>query len=51
MLAKDFEIGDKLKHINGNVFTIIEINGFKYFKNNDSDTFKYIDDCMILYKI
>ncbi|HID0767981.1 TPA: hypothetical protein ACXDAZ_002510 [Clostridium botulinum] len=51
MLAKNFEIGDKLKHINGDILTIVKINEFKYFENNDGDTFKYIDDYMIFYKI
>lgn len=51
MLAKDFKIGDRFKHINGDILEIVEIDGFKYFKNSNGDTFKYIDECNIFYKL
>lgn len=51
MLARDCKIGDKFKHINCEVITVVEIDGFKFFENSEGDTFKYIDDSLILYKL
>ena len=51
MLASNYKIGSKFKHINCGVIEVVEIDEFNYFKNEDGDTFKYIDDSMILYEI
>ena len=51
MLARDYKIGDKFKHINCEVITVVEIDGFKFFENSEGDTFNYIDDSLIFYKL
>lgn len=51
MLASNYKIGDKFKHINCGIITVVEIDGFNFFENDNGDTFKYIDDSMVLYEI
>lgn len=51
MTANNHVIGEQFKHQNGDIFTVVEVNGEKYFENSDGDLFSYVEDDLILYVI
>lgn len=50
MLADEYQVGRQFKHVNCGIVEIVEVNGEKYFENDNGDLFEYIDNDLIEYE-
>lgn len=42
LVAENYKLGDKFKHINGTIFVIVEEEGKKYFKSDNLDLYTIV---------